>query len=120
VGRRGVFPFSLFYVLTGERVANTRSANTWYVDTQYSAAADDLDVKNLVVTLVVVSATAATGRIVLSDITTSAVKLDLLVATSGATQVFDFSDSPIIFSNGIRVTTLSNAVATVIGKPTGG
>lgn len=100
-------------------MANVRNANSYYIDTQYSAS-EELAVKNIVVTCVVVTATAASGRIVLADSDTATTKLDLRVVTSGASQVFDFSESPIVFPNGIRPVTLTNAVATVIGRESRG
>lgn len=95
-------------------MANTDSGNIWYVDTQYASAADDLAYKVNILTIIVTS-TAANGRIVVSDPVTAHTRLDLRVPTSGATQVFDFSNSPITCSNGIRILTLSNAVVTFIG-----
>jgi hypothetical protein len=95
-------------------MANVRNSNTFYIDTQYSGASDELAVKNLRITHVIVTATAANGRIVLAD-SSVATKVDLRVATSGASQVFDFSANPLVFSTSVRPTTLTNAVATCIG-----
>jgi hypothetical protein len=96
-------------------LANTRNGNTWYVDTQHSASSDSLAVKGIRVLGVVVTATAANGRIVLSDEQgTPPTKLDLRVATSGDSKHFDFCESPVAFPNGIRPVTLTNAVVTVI------
>jgi hypothetical protein len=95
-------------------VANVRVGNKFYIDTQYSGSSDELAYKNLLVLAVIVTATGANGRIVLSD--GAQVALDLRVATSGTTQVFDFSKSPVLFQTSIRPSTLSNAVATVIGR----
>lgn len=95
-------------------MANTRSANTYYVDTQY-ATNEELAVTNIAVLGVTVSATAASAQVVLADASSgSPKKLDLRVATSGESKHFDFSESPILFPNGIRPLTLTNAVATVI------
>jgi hypothetical protein len=95
-------------------MANVRSANTFYIDTQYSVAADELAVKNIRVLGVTVTATAASAIIVLADSSTATNKLDLRVATSGDSAHFDFSDSPVVFPNGIRPKTLTNALVTVI------
>lgn len=94
-------------------MANTRNGNTFYIDTQYSAAADELAVKNIRITGVIVTATGASGRVVLGD-SSVATKLDLRVATSGETMQFYFDVHPVNFSTSIRPTTLSNAVVTCI------
>jgi hypothetical protein len=94
-------------------MANTRNANTFYIDTQYSVAADELAVKNLKVSDVIITATAANGRIVLTD-SSGGTKVDLRVVTSGETQHFEFHESPLLFPNSIRPTTLSNAIVTCV------
>lgn len=63
--------------------------------------------------MVIVTATAASGRVVLAD-SSVATKFDLRCATSGETSVFDFSLCPIPFSTSIRPVTLTNAVVTCI------
>lgn len=96
-------------------MANVRNANSFYIDTQYAVAADQLAVKGLSVTNILVTATAANGRVVLQDITSTPTnKVDLRVATSGDTQNFEFSSQQLLFPNGIRPSTLTNAVVTVI------
>jgi len=96
-------------------MANVRNANTFYIDTQHISDPDALDEKNIKANYITLTATAANGRIVLADNNSNEIlKLDLRVATSGDTAYFDFSDKPILFPNGIRVKTLSNAVATVV------
>lgn len=95
-------------------MANARSANTFYIDTQHSGASDALDVANIRVTHVVVTATASNGRLVLQDYATSAVKADLRCATSGESAIFDFADNPLVFAGGIKAATLSNAIATCV------
>jgi len=96
-------------------VANTRSGNTYYIDTQY-ATNEELAVANLTVVGVIVTATGASAVVALTD--SGTVKLNLRVATSGATEFFDFSEAPIVFANSIRPTTLTNAIATVIIRET--
>lgn len=105
-------------------MANTQSGQAWYVDTAHSTSAEDLIAKNIFVTGVVVTSTGATGRIVLADVTTAAVIVDLRVAAengaaAGASRFFDFSNNPLQFANGIKVSTLTTAVATVIGRQVG-
>lgn len=97
-------------------MANTRNGNTFYVDTQYSVAADEFASKLIRVSSVIVTATAASAVLVLKD-SSLATKIDLRVATSGATEQFDF-DPPLVFSTSIRPTTLTNAVATVVFQET--
>ncbi len=102
-------------------MANVLNNNTFYIDTAFASSADDLVRKNALVAYIIVTATAASGRIVLSDVGASPdLKLDLRVATSGATQEFSFVDNPVVFPNGIRVSTLSNAIATVVLRNPGG
>lgn len=97
-----------------------RIGNSIYVD-QTGTVTGSTE-RNSHVVYVVVTATAASGVLKLSDtvLTTSAIKVDLRVATSGASQVFDFSRSPMVFPNGINVSTLTNAVATIVLKGAGG
>lgn len=97
-------------------MANTRSSNTFYIDTQYSGASDELAIKNLKVLYVIVTATAASAVLALSDSGTA--KVNLRVATSGETSVFDFSNAPILFATSVRPTTLTNAIATVVIQET--
>lgn len=96
-------------------MANVRSANTFYIDTQRTSDSDDLLVKGLAVSTIVVTATAANGRLVLKDpVATPITKLDLQVPTSGESVLFDFNLVPVLFPNGLSATTLTNAVATVV------
>ena len=46
-------------------------------------------------------------------------KVDLRNPTDESTAIFDLSATPILFPNGIRVTTLTTAVATIIGRAPG-
>jgi hypothetical protein len=95
-------------------VANTRNANTFYIDTQYSVAADALVAKQVKLLGVLVTATAAGGKVVLADHGGPTTKLDLRVATDESAVFFDFSSCPILFPNGIRPTTLTDAIVTCI------
>ena len=101
-------------------MANTLNGNTWYVDTQYVSASDDLDVKNLLVDYIFVTATAASAQVVLIDPSNSAVKFDLRVETADHTEAFSFEKNPIRCPNGLRVQTLTNAVATIVGSQSRG
>lgn len=95
-------------------MANVRNANTFHIDTQYSTGTDELAVKNIKVTDVIVTATAAGGRVVLADSVTGAVKLDLRVVTDEESKHFRFHESPILFPNGIKPTVLTNALVTCV------
>ena len=102
-------------------MANTLNGNTFYIDTQGSTSDHDLVRKQALVVYVTVTATAANGRIVLSDVGAAPIiKMDLRVPVSGATEIFRFAEKPITFPNGIRVSTLTNAVATVVIVTPGG
>jgi hypothetical protein len=90
-------------------VANVRSGNSHYVDSTGVLASNDVRI-----VAVVVTATAANAIVAIGDEAGTTDKLNLRVATSGASQVFDFSSTPIYFPNGVKVTTLTNAIATVI------
>lgn len=96
-------------------MANVRSANSYYIDTQY-ATNEELAVKNLIVVGVFVRATSAGGRVVLTDSGTN--KLDLQVDTANRTEFFPMADTPVLFTTSIRPTTLSNAIVTVIFRET--
>ena len=90
-------------------MANVNNGNTRFVDT-----AADITTKASLVYYVIVTATSANAVVVLSNQGNSEKKADLRVATSGATQTFDFSANPISFPLGIKVTTLTNAVVTLV------
>lgn len=89
-------------------MANVRNSNTYLID----GTATTLAVSNILVTHITVTATSANAVLVLQDVTTNAKKIELRVATSGSTQVFDFADNPIVFPNGVNPATVTNCVAT--------
>lgn len=99
-------------------MANVRNGNTFYIDTQRSSASDDLIIKNLKVSDVIITVSAAGGLVVLSDVTTTNIKLSLKVATDEETKHFKFHSSPVVFPNGISATTLTNAVVTCVIQET--
>lgn len=102
-------------------MANIQNGNSFYIDTVHVTDGDDLTRKNVLVAYVTVTATAANGRVVLGDAGTDPqTKLDLRVVTSEVTEHFRYDSAPIIFPNGIRVMTLTSAVATVVFKNAGG
>lgn len=100
-------------------MANTANGNTFYIDTQYSGASDDL-ARPALVQAIFVTATAANAQVVLSDVTAATVKkVDLRVAAAGTSQLFSLLNCEIAFPNGIRVSTLVNCIATVVFTKSG-
>lgn len=95
-------------------MANVRSANTFYIDTVHSSSSDDLVIKNIKLIYLIISATSANAQIVLADATTGDKKVDLRAATSGSSYYVRFDENPVVFANGIKVATLTNAVATAV------
>ena len=94
-------------------MANAINGNSVYVDT--TGALDISKPQNVKVTGVILTATAASAQLVLQDNASTAVnKLDVRVATDESSQFFDFSMTPIVFPNGIKVSALTNALATII------
>ena len=102
-------------------MANVLNGNSWYVDSAYTTSADDLIRPSTQVNYIVVTTTAANAILVMGDVQgTSSTKMELRVAASGASQLFDFSRKPLLFPNGIRITTLTNCKATFVGTTTAG
>lgn len=94
-------------------MANTRNTNTFYIDTQYSVATDELKIPNLKVPYIIVTASTAPGTLVLTD-SAGATKIKIATATANETKIVDLRRNPIVFPTGIRATTLTNCVATLI------
>jgi hypothetical protein len=63
---------------------------------------------------IIITATAANAVLALQDSLDASAIMNLRVATSGASQEFDFSNNPLNFPNGLTVGTLTNAIAHVI------
>lgn len=91
-------------------MANVRNGNTFYID----STSPVINSVNIRVKAILLTATAASGRVVLQDVTTNNIKADLRVATSGESRLFEFDKNPIVFPNGINPSTVTNAVATLI------
>ena len=89
-------------------MANTRNANTFYIDT----ASIPLSVPNIKVMHIIFTPSSNNGTITLSDVTTGAVKLVMAGDIAHKTLEFSFRDNPIVFPNGINPTTVTNAVCT--------
>jgi hypothetical protein len=96
-------------------MANATNGNTIYIDT----TGDVTTKKNVRVPYVTVSASSANAVLLLSD-PDGTNKIDLRVAAAGETQLFDFSEQPLLFPNGIKAETVTNAIATVVYSIGGG
>lgn len=60
------------------------------------------------------------NQIIIKDVTTGATKMNLSVPAGGDPLFLDFTDNPIVFPNGVDVTTVTAATATLIGRETQG
>ena len=96
-------------------MANVVNGNTIYIDSTGTIAST----VGMKAAFISVTATGANAVLVLQDTTTTSNKADLRVATSGETKVFDFSRAPIQFPNGIIISTLTNAIATIVFRRQG-
>lgn len=95
-------------------MANVLNGSTFYIDTQWSSETDEHAKQPVHVSYIIVTATAALARVVLSDVgPNGATKVDLRVALAGESQIFHFRDKPMVFPKGIKPVILSNAVVTV-------
>lgn len=99
-------------------MANIRNGNTFYMDTQFSTAADELAIKGVRVPYILVAASSASNTLLLADSVTGARKLDIVNLDNaggiGDTRLFDFREYPMLFPNGIRPVTLVNVTVTCI------
>lgn len=91
-------------------MANTRSGNTYYVD----ATGDLLTNKGIRVKAIIITPSGANGGIVLKDQVTLSPKGTWTVPTSSQTTLFDLSESPLVFPNGINVGTVTTATAILV------
>lgn len=96
-------------------MANVNSGNTWYIDSVGSLVSTGISSNpSTKLYCLILTPTAANGRIVLSDPVNGYVKMDFRAAVSGESNVLDLTMYPATFPNGVEVTTLTNAVATLI------
>jgi hypothetical protein len=92
-------------------MANVSAGNSSYVDATGVLKSD----KGTKVAYVVLTATAANAVLVLQDNAGTPVnKCNFKVATDGSSQTFDFSSNPIVFPNGVKASTVTNAIALVV------
>lgn len=90
-------------------MANTRNGNTYYIDTTGSLAVPGVAILSLTIT-----GSGGAAVLELQDVTTTAPKGRWEVEDD-TTQLFDYSDHPIVFPNGISVVTATTcAVVAVI------
>lgn len=101
-------------------MANVRAANTFYMDTQYSAAADELATKSLRLIGFFMTATSANAICVLTDSGTK--KFEYRLPTSGSSIFLPLMQmgSPITFSTSVRPTTLTNCTASAVIQESSG
>jgi len=101
-------------------MGNVRSGNTWYVDTAGSLVPVSIaSTVGLQLYQVVLTPTSANASIVLGDDLNGYVKLDLRTVTANESKIARFWELPITFTNGIRVISIANAVATLIVQDIG-
>jgi hypothetical protein len=104
-------------------VANVRNSNSFFIDT---AAADaqpattgNLALPNLKVSYITLSASSATAELTLRDVSTGVVKLNVEFGSNQDVLTLDYSRKPIVFTNGISPSTVSDVVATIIFEESG-
>jgi len=93
-------------------MANVITPTTAFVDTT-----GDLDIRtnrNIKVSYIVMTSTGASALAALQDISGPTDKMELRIDTTDKSQIFDFSRNPLIFANGVRIGTLTNAKLTLV------
>jgi hypothetical protein len=90
-------------------MANVRSGNTWWVDTVGSLTTTG---RNLTVTHIILTTSAASTNTAISD--GSDAKFNIRLPAGSMTQVYDFSDNPVVFTTSINVTNVNNARLTFL------
>lgn len=94
-------------------MANVRQANTWYVDTTGSLSTK----KNEKIAYIILSTNAGGDSITLRESASGGNKLTFKHSITNDSKVFDFSEVPLVFSQGIYVQALSaSATATIVMK----
>lgn len=100
-------------------MANVRNANTFYIDTAAADTNPDTTGNlsgNYLVTGIFITASSASATIILKDVTTGDLKINLQEASSGETHYYDLSDNPMHFPNGISPSTVTNIITTMLVK----
>lgn len=97
-------------------MANVRSGNTWYLDTSDSS----LPESNLRLSGLILTATTDSEVVVADDISSASFPERLSVrALANTTVQIRLEDTPVVFSQGIRVKTLTSGakVTLLLSKP---
>lgn len=101
-------------------MANIRNANTFYIDTAAADTAEgttgNLAIKNIKVSNIIIHASGGAASVILKDVTTGDLKLEIGLANDNETLPLDFEDTPMLFPNGISPTTVTNATITCLLK----
>ena len=87
-------------------MANIKQGNSHYIDSTGDLVTTPVKIRRILIT-----ATGANANVVLSDPNGTTRKFDIRVATSGTTGNFQIDT---YFPNGVEVTTLTNAIATIV------
>lgn len=91
-------------------MANTRNGNTWHVDSAGTLTTD----KNVKVSHILFTSSGAGDSIVITDASGGNDKITLKQATANDTKQFEFEQSPLVFPNGIHITSLSTGAKAVL------
>lgn len=91
-------------------MANEKRGNMHYVDTTGVLS----EKKNVKVSYIIITSTSATCELILKDVGASGPSLHLDISPTHTSQVFDFSRAPVVFPNGIEVTSMNNGHATLV------
>jgi hypothetical protein len=91
-------------------MANARASNVWDVNATGALTTE----KSQILLGVIMTATSTGASLVLAESSGAAVKFRADIATDDTTQLFDISNFPIFFSQGIYVQTLTNCVAQLV------
>lgn len=90
-------------------MANARNGNSYYVD-----ATGTLAVGALAIASIILTSNGAAGTITLQDNTSPVTNKMTLKVLNGETLFIDFNMKPVTFSQGLVVSTLTTAIATIV------
>lgn len=97
-------------------MANTQNGNSLYIDSTGAVG----PTQNVLVTAITVTPSGGAATAELSDNSSPTVlKFNLQVPSGIETQQYFFEENPVLFPNGVNVTTLTNAIVTVVFKRQG-
>lgn len=93
-------------------MANIRNSNTAYIDT--AAALTDIEKRNIKITGILVTPDGGgVAQLVLQDKTTTANKVDIRMQSTDRSELYNYTENPLVFPNGIVAATVTNCVATL-------